>query len=65
MAWWLVHDILNGTFEDEYQFKKSTGRESCLSTQRHEDDCNNQQRQDCIQPLHEQERCRDETEKRT
>ena len=65
MAWWIVHDILNGTFEDEYQFKKSTGQESYLSTERYENDCNSQHRQDCLQPLHEQKRSRNETEERT
>lgn len=65
MAWWLLHDILEGTFEDEYQFKKSTGQESYLSTERYENDCNSQQQQDCLQPLHEQKRSRNETEERT
>ena len=64
MAWWLVHDILNGTFEDEYQFKKSKSRESCLSREGHENDCNSQQRSDCLQPLHEQERGGIKSEKR-
>ncbi len=59
-AWSLAAEVLEGTLDETFPIKKSTGQGSRISTERYEHDCDSQQRQDCLQSLHEQEGCRDE-----
>tara|TARA_Y100001963_G_C6778955_1_gene448853 strand:+ start:2895 stop:3041 length:147 start_codon:yes stop_codon:yes gene_type:complete len=33
MAWWLLHDVLNGTLDDEYPIKEIKSRELSLTTE--------------------------------
>ena len=39
MAWWLLHDVLNGTLDDEYPIKENKSRESPLTREGSEHDC--------------------------
>ena len=52
-AWSLAAEILEGTLDETFPIKKITSRESSLSTEGHKDECNSQQRPDCLQSLHE------------
>ena len=42
MAWWLLHDVLNGTLDDEYPIKENKSRESPLTGEGSEHDCDNE-----------------------
>ena len=52
-SWSLAAEILAGTLDETFPIKKSKSRESSLSSEGHKDECNSQQRPDCLQSLHE------------
>ncbi len=53
MAWWLLHDVLNGTLDDEYPIKKSESRESSFTGERPKNLSDSEHRFNSIHKIHE------------
>jgi len=53
MAWWLLHDVLNGTLDNEYPIKESKGRESSFIREGSKNISDSEHRHDSVHKIHE------------